>query len=91
MATNASLGGKNKRRLIALFSSRIAIPPGGSVADGMEVLIDPERLKRITLQAIQMADTAIAAIRLAPDNPYGDDEETIAGAIVAEVEKRLPD
>lgn len=84
-----SLGGKNKKRLIALFSSRLAVPPGGGLAAALEVLMNPERLKETTLQAVQMADDAIAAMKAAPDNPYGDDEETIAGAIVAEVEKRV--
>lgn len=89
MNKESTIGGKNKKRLIALFYSRLAIPPGGGLADGLAILTDPKRFKETTLQAIQLADQAITAMRAAPDNPYGDDEEQIAGGIVTEVEKKM--
>lgn len=77
--------GKNMKRLLAVRVSREAIPPGGGFAAGLDFLMNPERMKEVTRQSLEWCDQAIAAVRAAPDNPYGDDEETIAGVILAQL------
>lgn len=76
--------GPNTKKLLARFAARIAIPPGAGFTAGIEALKAPGDLTR---KAIVQMDIAIAAIRAAPDNPYGTDEETIAEVILAELEK----
>jgi len=74
--------GKNMKRLLAIKVSRDAIPNGGGFASGLEFLMNPERIKEVSLKSLEWCDQAIAAVKSAPDNPYGDDEEVIAGAIL---------
>ena len=75
--------GPNAKRLLARFAARIAIPPGGGIADGIEAI---KNLAEVTRRAVIQMDQAIAAVRAAPDNPYGEDEETIAGVILAQID-----
>lgn len=81
--------GTNMKRLMIYFISRIAIPPGGGIADGITLFTEPGKYAAVARQALEQADIAITAMRAAPDNPYGDDEETIAGAIVDNLENEL--
>jgi hypothetical protein len=78
----------NVKRLMARFAAREAIPRGGGMADAIQSIITPGRMAELSRNALAKVDLAIAAMRAAPDNPYGDDEETIAGAILAEIEKK---
>lgn len=82
--------GPNMKRLLAAFAARISVPPGGGMADAIAVLTTPGRLQEVTREALKQADIAVAAMRAAPDNPYGDDEETIAGALMEAVDKGMP-
>lgn len=74
--------GRNLKRLLAIKVSRDAIPNGGGFADGLDFLMNPQRIKEVSLKALEWCDQAIAAVKSAPDNPYGDDEEVIAGVIL---------
>lgn len=89
MMNNRKLG-PNFKRLMAYKVARDALPRGGNLQDkfqaGMDTFTGPGRLAALTLAAIQWCDEAINVMRSAPDNPYGNDEETIAGAIVKELE-----
>lgn len=80
--------GPNLKRLLAIVTAKIAIPPGGGLADGMRVLTTPGAMVNAARQGLVQVDQMIAAVRSAPDNPYGDDEEIIAGAILAQLEER---
>lgn len=82
--------GTNFKRLVALKASKDAIPSGGGFLDGVKVLSDPDRLAKLFSEAVAFADAAIDAVRKAPGNTYGDDEEAIAGAILAEIDKAAP-
>lgn len=79
--------GTNMKRLMSYFIARLAIPPGGGMAAGITLFTEPGKYEAVARQALEQVDIAITAMRAAPDNPYGDDEEVIAGAIVAEIEK----
>ena len=79
--------GPRMRRLIALCAARVAIPPGGWFAEGMAALSSKEAIMETTRKGIELADAAITAMRAAAGNPYGDDEEVLAGVILDKAEK----
>ena len=74
--------GPNVKLLYIRFMSREAIPPGGDFDDGAKFLVDEGYRKEVMTRALANMDLAIKAVRSAPDNPYGDDEEAIAEAIL---------
>lgn len=77
--------GPNAKKLLARFAARIAIPPGQGMLAGIKAI---QNMAEITRAALASMDTAIAAMRAAPDKWYSDDEEEIAGIILAELEKK---
>jgi hypothetical protein len=89
MTTDERKLGPNMRRLLARVVARRAIPSGGGLADGINFIKDQNRFKQVHRESLAWIDEAINVIRSAPDNCYGDDEETIAGVIVDEVEKAI--
>jgi hypothetical protein len=68
--------------------ARDAIPEGGGLADGVALFAEPNRLQQHMKSAIAWVEEAIRVMRTAPDNPWGDDEEILAGAILDEIERR---
>lgn len=78
--------GPNAKKLLTMFIARESVPPGGGLADGLKFFTDSEHRKRVIETAMTNLDLSIAAIRSAPDNPYGDDEEVIAAAILLAIE-----
>lgn len=80
--------GPNVKRLLAHFIAREAIPVGGGVADGLNFLTNPERRTSGIEKAMADLDAALIAIKSAPDNPFGNDDEVIAAAILERVERR---
>lgn len=73
------------RELLALFISLEAVPEGGSLQDGLDFLTNPERRRQGFEKAMANMGAALAAVKSAPDNPYGDDDEAIAAAIIERV------
>jgi hypothetical protein len=71
------------------FVSREAVPPGGSFADGVEFFTNAEHRKRVLEKAESDALAAIQLIKSAPDNPYGNDDEEIAGVLLNKIRERL--
>lgn len=82
--------GRNTRRLLAHFIAREAIPIGGGIGDGVNFLTNPELLRSGTEKAMANMESALQAVKSAPDNPYGDDDEAIAEAILKRLEERQP-
>lgn len=78
--------GPNAKRLLAHFIAREAVPSGGGLGDGLNFLINPERRRKGIEKAMSNLDAALAAVKSAPDNPYGADDEVIAAAILERVE-----
>ena len=74
--------GKNVKRLLAYKVSRDAIPNGGGFAAGLDFLMDKERMIQVSRDALAWIELALAAVKAAPDNPYGDDDELIASVIL---------
>jgi hypothetical protein len=80
--------GPNVTKLIMKFVTREAIPPGGGLADGIEFFTNPEKRKKVLTAAEVYAVEAIRVIKTAPDNPYGDDDEAIAGMILEKIAQK---
>jgi len=78
--------GKNLKRLLAYKVSRDAIPNGGGFVAGLEFLMDKERMIQVSRDALAWIELAIVTIKIAPDNPYGDDDEAICAAILEKIE-----
>ncbi|GAB4434199.1 MAG: hypothetical protein Kow00120_00420 [Anaerolineae bacterium] len=66
--------------------ARDAVPPGDGIAAGIAFLSDVAGMKASFRAAFAWADAVIAAVKAAPDNPYGDDDEAIAAAILDRLE-----
>jgi hypothetical protein len=83
--------GPNVKRLWAAFVARAAIPPTSTngLASGIDFFIGLSRKTQESADVMRRArenlEAALAAVKAAPGNKYGDDEEAIAGAILAAV------
>ena len=80
--------GPNVRRLITVRASYLAIPPNGGLADSIALFTEPGRLAEVSRQAEAWVREALATVKAAPDNPYGADDEAIAGEILRRIEER---
>lgn len=80
--------GPNVKKLICRKLSLIAIPPGGGLANGIQFLMSKDNILAGAKEATQWVEQAIAVVKMTPDNPYGNDDEAIAGAILNGIEKR---
>ena len=78
--------GPNVKKLLAHFIALEAVPRGGGFADGWNFLADNDRRRRGMARAMSNLEAALTALKSAPDNPYGDDDEAIAAAILERVE-----
>ena len=78
----------NMRKLLARVVARKAIPAKGGLVDGINLFMMSGKLAKVTQESLDWIDSAVQSIRSAPDNPYGEDEEIIAEAILSRLEKR---
>lgn len=83
--------GPNANKLLIRFMSREAIPDGGDIMDGVKFFLDESHRHKVMDKALANMDLAIKAVRSAPDNPYGDDEEIIAGVILEKIQEKMRD
>jgi hypothetical protein len=74
-------------RLIMQCISREAIPIGGGIADGIKFFTDESHRKDVMQRAETIALKFVEAIKKAPDNPYGTDNEVIAKALLDKLPK----
>lgn len=82
--------GPNVKKLIAIRMSTLAIKNGTPepFKEGLLFLMDKHRFKQVSTEAVQWVKDAIAVVKTAPDNPYGDDDEAIAGEVLRLYEER---
>jgi hypothetical protein len=80
--------GPNVKKLICHKISLDAVPPGGGFQSAIEFLSDKDRIVSSARSATQWVETALAAVKAAPGNPYGDDDEAIAGEILRQIEEK---
>ena len=76
----------NIKKLLIRFIAIEAIPSGGGLADGLLFLTDAKHRKEGIERAMNALETALAIVKTSPDNPYGDDDEAIAAAILDRLE-----
>lgn len=82
--------GPNIRKLIAHKMSLLLIPPGSSkdaMATGITGLMKPGNVSQIAREATAWVEAAVAAVKAAPANPYGEDE-AIAAEILRQIEAK---
>lgn len=86
--------GPNVRKLIAHKMSLLMVPPGignKAFSHAMGELTKPGNLVEIAKEATRWVEAALAAVKAAPDCPFGNDDEAIAKEIldrVAAIEKQ---
>jgi hypothetical protein len=86
--------GPNVRKLIVHKMSFLLVPPlrgddeGRAIAVAVAGLFRPGNLMRVCREATAWVRAALTAVKAAPDNPYGDDDELIAGVILSGIDKK---
>ena len=78
----------NMERLAVEFASLRAIPKDGTVIDGIRWFQNPAKMMSDIQIGKSEAQQAVAAVKSAPDNPFGDDDEAIAVEILKRVKAR---
>lgn len=78
--------GPNMKRLLAFCLAKEAIPAGGGIGNVLEFFADAEHRRAVIKKSMQTCDACINAVKQTHDNPYGDDEESIAAAILERLE-----
>ena len=81
--------GTNVTKLIIRFIAREAVSPGGGLDSTIAFFLDAEHRKQILANAETKAMEAIQLIKKAPDNPYGNDDEIIAGVLLEKIQERI--
>lgn len=80
--------GPNVRKLICHRMSSIIVPPNGGPKDVFEAITTPNRLTQVARESTEWVEQAFAAVKSAPNNPFGNDDEAIAGEILRRIEER---
>lgn len=85
-----NLVGPNVKRLVAYRMATMMIPGGtpDPFMTGASAILAPGTLASAGREALRWAGSALAVIKSAPDNPYGDDNEAIAGALLQQIDAR---
>lgn len=83
--------GPNAKKLLSYRMAQLAIPDGTPhpIAAGARAILDPGRFAQLSREAADWVQAAIAVVKTAPDNPYGEDDEAIAGELVRRLEDRI--
>ena len=79
--------GPNVKRLICCKMARSMVPPGAGFAEGLRELTLPGNIGKRAREATAWVEKAIALLKTTPDNPHGDDDEAIAGAILEAIKR----
>lgn len=74
-------------RLMMRCVAREAVPKGGGMSDAIQFFTDEKHRKAVLQRAETAAMNMLVAVKQARDNPYGEDNEAIAEAILAKLPK----
>lgn len=69
-------------RLIMRCIAREAVPHGGGMNDAIQFFTDEAHRKEVMQRAETAALNMLVAVKQSRDNPYGEDNEAIAKAIL---------
>lgn len=79
----------NIRRLLAEFTTAESLPKSNAtLADAIASLSSKEKILENSRKGLARLNEALLAIKSAPDNPYGEDDEEIAGVILKAIEEK---
>jgi hypothetical protein len=81
--------GPNVRKLVIHKMSMLMVPPGGRLQTALAALTKHGNVGAVAREATGWVEQAIAAVKTAPGNPYGDDDEAIAGVILKGIADRM--
>jgi hypothetical protein len=77
--------GPNVKKLIVRRMSQLIVPKDGGLMDALKSLSSAENISKTAREATAWVEAAVAAVKAAPDNPYGDDDELIVGEILRRI------
>ena len=80
--------GPNVKKLICHKMALLMVPNGAGCADGLRELAAPGNIGKRAHEATEWVEQAIAVVKTAPDNPYRDADEAIAGEILRQIEEK---
>lgn len=80
--------GPNLKKLAMHRMSIDAVPPGGGLQAAVDFIMSPNGMKDSWAASLEWAIAAVSAVRAAPDNPFGTDEEAIAGELLKRIDER---
>jgi len=80
--------GPEVKKLICHRMSQLMIPSGGGLLDGIRALSSPESIGNYAREATTWVEKAIATVKAAPDNSWGNDDEAIASEINRQIDQR---
>jgi hypothetical protein len=83
----ATMGPNVKKLLIHKMSCDL-VPSGGGMAGAIASLVKPGNLSVVAKKAMEWVSAAVAVVKTTPDNPYGDDDEAIAGEILRQIDEK---
>ena len=83
--------GPNVRKLVCHWYSVLAIPPGTErpFEAALDSFKSKERMIQLAREAQANVEAAIGMVKRARDNPWGNDDEAIAGEILRRIEERM--
>lgn len=82
--------GPNVKRLIVEKMSTDMVAAGENFSGILGILQKPGSIGDAARKATEWVEVAISAVKSAPNNPYGDDDEAIAAVILKGIEDRKP-
>ncbi len=80
--------GPHVKRLVCQYASVLAVPPGGGMKEAIATFTTPGKLQANLREACKWVEDKLAAVKAAPDNPFGDDDEAIAKHILEKIDER---
>jgi hypothetical protein len=80
--------GHNVKKLICHKMALLMIPSGAGFLEGLQALTTPGNVGKLAREATAWVEQAIAVVKSAPDNPYGNDDEAIAGEVLRQIEEK---
>jgi len=78
--------GPNFKKLVIRKMARDAVPDGGGFADGLRFLSSPKGIASAVKRATEWVQQAINAVKAAPDNSFGNNDEAIANEILRQLD-----
>lgn len=78
--------GPSVRKLIATKMASQMVGPNGHIGTAIDAIMKPGNLAAHGKIASDFVVAAIAAVKSAPNNPYGDNDEAIAAEILRRID-----